>query len=209
MLRQDEQTHLLEYADGQDLTVLVKNGQDEEATLIIADVLNQLHAPSMSPMPTELMPLKIWLRDLFKKAEEDRRTGIHSIYMRAASTADSLFAEPYDICVLHGDIHHENIRHSSQRGWLAFDPKGLIGERTYDAANTLCNPVDMPELVENEVRLMKNAEILAQKLMIDRTRILDFVFVYVCLSASWRLYDGQDPVHDLRIAEIVEPYIGV
>ncbi len=61
LLREDEQAHLLEYADGQDLTVLVKNGQDEEVTLIIADVLNQLHAPSMSPMPTELTPLKIWV----------------------------------------------------------------------------------------------------------------------------------------------------
>jgi streptomycin 6-kinase len=27
-----------------------------------------------------------------------------------------------------------------ERGWLAIDPKGLLGERTFDYTNIFCNP---------------------------------------------------------------------
>ncbi|MHB8752337.1 MAG: aminoglycoside phosphotransferase family protein, partial [Aggregatilineales bacterium] len=207
LLRDDGQAHLLEYAEGEDLTALVKRGEDEKATAIIADVLNQLHNASKDTPPDGLIPLKTWFGELFKKAEEDRQNGLHSLYVKAAPIAESLLDNPRDVCVLHGDIHHENIRHSAYRGWLAFDPKGLVGERTYDAANTLCNPISMLALVQNEDRLLKNAGILSQKLGIDLPRILAFVFAYACLSASWSLTDGDDPSHALKIAEIVEPYI--
>ena len=60
-------------------------------------------------------------------------------------------------------------RHS-RRGWLAFDPKGHIGERTYGTANALCNPGPMPEIVENETRLLANAAVLAGSLKVDVTK---------------------------------------
>ena len=82
-------------------------------------------------------------------------------------------------------VHHYNIR-QSPRGWLAFDPKGLVGERTYDCANSLCNPV-MPELVHNEVRLLNNAATLADLLDLDPWRVLAFTYAYACLNASWWL----------------------
>lgn len=207
LLREDEKAHLLEYADGEDLTALIRRGADEQSTAIIVDVLNQLHLASAAPPLDGLVPLRRWFRDLFQKAQADRQNGLRSRYVKAASIAESLLANPHDVCVLHGDIHHENIRHSAHRGWLAFDPKGLIGERTFDAANTLCNPVSMPALVQDETRLLKNAQILAEGLHIDLPRLLTYLFVYVCLSASWLLTDGQDPAHDLRLAAIVEPYI--
>jgi streptomycin 6-kinase len=50
-----------------------------------------------------------------------------------------MLADPREVRVLHGDIHHRNIRMSG-RGWLSLDPKGLVGERTYDCASSLCNP---------------------------------------------------------------------
>ncbi len=207
LLRYDESAHLLEYADGEDLIALVQRGEDEQATAIIGDVLSQLHSVLDAPLPSELTPLKVWFRDLFRRAEAERDQGTASLFVRAANLADSLFAEPREVRVLHGDIHHANIRRHAERGWLAFDPKGLVGERTYDAANTICNPVDMPAFVEDESRILRTAEILSQKLGIDRSRILAFTFVYVCLSASWRLYDGVQPVHELKMAALVEPLI--
>lgn len=207
LLRADDQAHLLEYAEGENLIPLVERGDDEQATVIIADVLNQLHSVPAEWLPAGLTPLRRWFRVLFKKAEEDRRNAVPSIFVRAAPIAEALLANPQDVRVLHGDIHHENIRHHSQRGWLAFDPKGLIGERTFDAANTLCNPMNMPTLVENETRLLKIAGILAHHLGIDLARLLTFAFVYTCLSASWLLFDQQDASHTLRIAEILEPHV--
>ena len=136
---------------------------------------------------------------------------IDSIYVRSASLAKRLLVDQLEVRVLHGDIHHRNIRKTS-RGWLTFDPKGLVGERTYDCANTLCNPV-MPELVHNETRLLTNAAILADTLALDLSRVLAFTYVYACLNASWWLLRlGTNSAEDivqwhLKIARIVEPHI--
>jgi streptomycin 6-kinase len=206
LLRDDEQTHLLEYADGEDLAAMVKRGEDEQATRIIASVLQQLHTPRSEPFPDGLTPLKTRFRSLFAKAEADRQHGSDSLYVRAAPVAQHLLDYPREVSVLHGDIHHENIR-MSPRGWLAFDPKGLVGEKTYDAANTLCNPLNMPELTENEARLLRNADILAQSMGVELSRMLAFTYAYACLSASWSLEDGDDPTDALNIAALIEPHL--
>ncbi len=203
LLRADDGAHLLEYVEGKNLTEMVERGHDERATIIIAGVLNQLHGVNTQPHPTGLRTLRQRFESLFTKAADDKQNGIASIFVRAARVAEELLAHPRDIRVLHGDIHHYNIRLSAQRGWLAFDPKGLVGERTYDAANTLCNP-DLPELVETEARLLKNASILAEHMGIEVSRILAFVYVYACLNASWY---RPHPAHDLKMAQLAEPHV--
>lgn len=206
LLNADNRAHLLEYADGEDLVAMVRRGRDEEATSMITDVLNRLHAASAT-LPEGLMPLRTWFRSLFRRADADRQAGIDSAYVRAARVAEDLLSRPRDIRVLHGDIHHENIRYHAKRGWLAFDPKGLIGERTYDTANTLCNPFAVKGIVHDEARLLKNAAILADRLDIELSRLLAFLFVYCALSASWFLDSGENPEYWLKIAAIVEPHL--
>lgn len=209
LLRSDDDAQLLEYADGENLTGLVKNGQDETATAIIGDVVNALHAVDAAP-PDRMPTLHHWFKALFLQAEQDRNQGSDSILVRAARIADTVLAQPQNPRVLHGDIHHENIHHSS-RGWLAFDPKGLYGERAYDLANTLCNPRPIYGVIaSDEARILRNAGILAQKCGIERSRVLLFLYFYACLTASWTLqgFDtGWEVTNILRIAEIAEPYL--
>jgi streptomycin 6-kinase len=214
----DENAQLVEYVEGDDLVTLVQRGDDAEATRIIAEVINHLHGVPLGGAGEGLFPLERWFQELFRKAEADTAAGGVSIFVRGARVAEALLAEPRDIRVLHGDIHHANIRHSAERGWLAFDPKGLVGERTYDLANTLCNPYRgtprFDPLVHNQRRLLRNAGILAEATGIDLGRVLAFAFAYGCLSASWTLSDNaNDPSGAaqwaLRIAEMVEPHIQV
>ena len=207
LLRADHHAHLLEYADGENLTGFVRNGADDQATAIIGDVLNQLHQRTDELIPDKLTPLKMWFHGLFHKAAFDKSEGLNSIYIRAAALTEHLLNQDREVRVLHGDIHHENIRHLTQRGWLAFDPKGLVGERTFDAANTLCNPMNMPEVVENEERILRTTGILAQKMGIEQKRVLAFVYIYACLSASWFVNDGLDGSREVKIAELVEPHL--
>src|SRR5215212_7939426 len=94
LLRQDGEAHLLEYADGEELAEMVKRGTDDKATLIIADVLNKLHATSKDALPGELWPLRRQFRDLFSKADSDRQQGVQSVYVRGARLADALLADP-------------------------------------------------------------------------------------------------------------------
>jgi streptomycin 6-kinase len=212
LLRYDENAHLIEYAAGDELVTLVKRGEDGNATRIIAQVIRQIHNVPQTARFDDLLGLDRWFEELFNKAEADRLAGIESIYVRSALIAQQLLADPREVRVLHGDIHHYNIR-QSPRGWLAFDPKGLFGERTYDCANTLCNPV-MPELVHNETRLLTNAAILANALELDLSRVLAFTYAYACLNASqWVLRLGRDAIAQeiiqwhLKLAKIIEPHI--
>jgi len=212
LLRYDEGAHLLEYAAGDELVRLVERGEDENATRIIAQVIKQIHSAPQDAPRDGLVMLDLWFGALFTKAAADRQSGIESIYLRSAAFAERLLANQREVRVLHGDIHHRNIRQST-RGWLAFDPKGLVGDRAYDCANTLCNPV-MPELVHNETRLLTHAAILADTLALDVSRVLAFTYAYACLNASWwSLRVGMDAIAEdlvqwhLKVAMIVEPHL--
>jgi streptomycin 6-kinase len=212
LLRYDESAHLMEYAAGDELITLVERGEDENATRIIAQVIRQIHSVPQNAPFDGLLTLDHWFGELFNKAEADRQAGIESIYVRSAALTRRLLADSRDVRVLHGDIHHRNIR-QSPRGWLAFDPKGVVGERTYDCANTLCNP-PISELVHNETRLLTNAAILADTLEIEVSRVLAFTYAYACLNTSqWLLRLGMDDVAEdlirwhLKVAVIIEPHI--
>lgn len=214
LLRYDADAQLMEYASGAELVTLVERGEDARATRIIAQVIEQLHSVPQEASYAGLVPLDDWFGALFAKAAADQQASIDSIYGRSAVVAARLLTDPRDIRVLHGDIHHYNIRHSA-RGWLAFDPKGLVGERTYDCANTLCNP-GISALVHNESRLLTHAAILADLLAIELGRLLAFTYAYACLNASrWSLRIGTEAAADaeaivrwfLKVARILEPHV--
>jgi streptomycin 6-kinase len=213
LLSYDEGAHLLEYAAGDELVTLVERDEDENATRTIGQVIKELHSVPQNTAHDGLFMLDRWFEALFNKAASDRQAGINSIYVRGASLARRLLVDQREVRVLHGDIHHLNIR-KTPRGWLTFDPKGLVGERTYDCANTLCKPV-MPELVHNETRLLTNAAILADILELDPSRVLAFTYAYACLNASWWLLrlgtkGAEDIVQwHLKIAMIVEPHLSL
>ena len=177
--------HLLEYAGDQDLAQMVYRGDDLAAAAVIAGVLNELHRPRPGVPTPQLRTLPQRFRSLFSTAAQDEAAGGESIYVRAARVARRLLAHPQDECVLHGDIQHHNIRLHPLRGWLAYDPKGLYGERLYDAANTLCNPANAPDRVLSEERLLQVSQVLADEMGVDVERLRAFVFAFACLSASW------------------------
>jgi streptomycin 6-kinase len=214
LIHSDDSAHLMEYADGESLDGWVKRGEDAASIEVIAGVLNQLHSVQ-TPPPEGLYPLERWFRDLFAKADEDEHADSNSVFQRGARVARALLADPHEVRVLHGDIHHENVRQSG-RGWLAFDPKGLVGERTYDTANTLCNLIyrgTETDAARNEARILQSASILSARLGIERVRILTYMFAYCCLSAAWslrvpELMPEEDMAsHTLQIAALVEPHI--
>lgn len=207
LLRHDDKAHLLEYVDGDDLIPMVVRGEDEAATIIIADVLKRLHRTETTMSADGLISLRRRFRALFNKAEHDQQHDIESIYVQAAQIADDLLTNQREVRVLHGDIHHANIKYDRQRSWLAIDPKGLYGERTFDVANILCNPISMPMLIQSESRLLRHTEILAAELNLEYDRILKYVFAYACLSACWSIGNPEEVERSLSIARLVQPHL--
>jgi len=185
LLAYDDRAHLLEYAGDEELAQMVTRGDDLAAAAVIAGVLNKLHRPQPNLPTPHLRTLHQRFSSLFNRAAQEEAAGEQSIYGRGAWVAQSLLAHPQHQCVLHGDIQHHNIRLHPLRGWLAFDPKGLYGERSYDAGNALCNPSTARDRVLSEERLLQVSQVLADNMGVDVRRLRAFAFAYACLSASW------------------------
>ena len=83
-----------------------------------------------------------------------------------------------------------------------------MGERTYDCANTLCNP-GLREVVHNETRLLATAALLADLLGLEAARVLAFTYAYACLNASRWLQRGGHAIVPwmLAVAELIEPHL--
>lgn len=185
---------LLERASGEvSLVEMSKNGRDDEASRIICTVAAKLHMPRSAPPPA-LVPLSRWFRELNPAASK-----YGAVMVQAATAATELLAAPRDVVVLHGDIHHGNILNAGQRGWLAIDPKGLVGERGFDFANLFCNP-DLETAAAPE-RLIRQAHLIAEAAALERTRLLKWVLAYAGLSAAWTLSDDEKPTLALVVAE--------
>jgi streptomycin 6-kinase len=199
LLAADEGAHLLEYADGQQLKSIVMVGNDIGATEIICNVINALHS-YVGTTPSELISMHRNFRSLFLKVKSEP---LDSIYVAGARVAERLIETEQEIRVLHGDIHHENILESSQRGWLAIDPQCVTGERTYEVANTFYNPNGFLEFAESDEIITQRLDAFSQRLHLEPKRLLEFAFAYGCLSASWCVEDGQSPESTLRIAKSI------
>jgi len=95
------------------------------------------------------------------------------------------------------------------RGWLAVDPKGLIGERTYDVANLLGNPWPHGAIVHSTERMRRMAELYANRLDMDCHRVLAFALAHAGLAASWDFDDGSDPDYRLKCVEVLAPLVAI
>ena len=89
--------------------------------------------------------------------------------------------------VLHGDLHHFNVL-SAGEGWLAIDPKGITGERTYEIGAFLRNPWPaLDDLSPAEIREVqrRRVEQFSEVLGLPRERILKWAYYIFVLSAVW------------------------
>jgi streptomycin 6-kinase len=204
LLDQDGQRMLLEYAGSVRLVDHLHEHGDRASTEIAAESMRQLFSPSERPVPNDLQPLRERFRSLFRKAEDERRDGKVSLYTEAASLAERLLANARDVRPLHGDLHHENVLHGP-RGWLAIDPKGVLGDPGFDAANWFYNPLDRMDLCLNPERIAFMAGTFARALGQDVAHILDHAIAYGCLSSSWHAQDGnrKDEEQGLLIAAAI------
>lgn len=179
---------------------------DEEATIIAAQLMRNLPVPVPAdhPFPT----VEQWslafneLRDRF-----GGKTG--PLPRRMVEKAEQLLPDlqnssPQQV-LLHGDLHHENILLDKERGWLAIDPKGVVGDPAYEAARFQLNPIpgflamDQPQQIAQ-----RRVEILASILEIDQSRLLAWGFFDTVLTACWSIEGNEDWHYSMACAEILE-----
>jgi streptomycin 6-kinase len=201
VLAHDEGALLLERIAGpRTLAAMVAAGDDDEASRILCAVAARLHAPRRGP-PPELVPLSRWFEALAPAARS--RGGLLA---EADAVARDLLADPPEPAVLHGDIHHCNVLDAGARGWVAIDPKGLLGERTFDFVNILRNPDAATALAPG--RFNRQVEVLTVAASLERHRLLKWTLAFAGLSASWHLADGEPADLDLAVAGFAAAALG-
>ena len=191
-------TVFMEWLDGGTLGEPVRAGRDDEGTIAIATVVANLHRPRPGA-PDDLEPLRDRFQTLF---DTDVRAWPHTardLYARASGIALKLFDRPSAQIPLHGDLHHDNIM-SSDRGWLAIDPKRLFGERGFDYANLFCNPTQ--EIATAPAHFLRRLQLVASAASLEPVRLLQWVLAWSGLSAAWFLAHGQSPEPSLTVARM-------
>ena len=195
------QDMLLEYAGDRLLADELNEHGDRHATDIANEVMVRLFSPSDTPPPADLQPLRERYASLFGKANADRNAGAKGLYVEAATIAERLLSDPHDVRVLHGDLHHDNILLGA-RGWLVIDPKGLLGDPAFDAANLFYNPLDRHDLSLDPERIAYMAETFAKTLGQRPDAILDHAIAWGCLSSSWHAEDNNDKDEQSELAVV-------
>jgi streptomycin 6-kinase len=188
VLQREGNALLMARAEGGDLAGLA----DDEATKILCDVAVRLHAARSKPRP-ELMPLSQWFRAL-----EPAAMAHGGVLAECVAVARDLLAAQEQAIPLHGDLHHENVLDFGVRGWLAIDPKGLIGDRAFDYANLFFNPRHEPA----KANFQQRADQVGRLAGLDRARLLRWIAAWGGLSAAFSIEDGDPPEDAMEIAQM-------
>jgi streptomycin 6-kinase len=168
---------------GRSLVETVLRGRDGEATTILADVLRAMRATPPPPREAGFATVEEWGRAFeWYAASGDRRIPGHLVADACATYAD-LCRSQADRRLLHGDLQHSNVLFDRSRGWVAIDPKGVVGETEYELGALLRNPREAPELFADPATVERRLALLTSALGLDRTRALRWAFAQAVLSA--------------------------
>jgi streptomycin 6-kinase len=187
---------------------LVAAGRDDEATAVVCDVAGALHAPAAPAADLAFPTVADWGRGF----ERYRRSGDATLPPELVDRAEALYRElaaSQDAPrLLHGDLHHFNVLHDAERGWLAIDPKGVVGEPAYEFGAMLRNPWGGEygrALCAATPVVGRRCSIVSERLALDRRRVLAWGFAQAVLSAVWSAEDAESPDHALSVAAAILP----
>ena len=121
------------------------------------------------------------------------------MFQKAELLADKLLATQTKEVLLHGDLHHENVKLNSRGEYVCYDPKGFIGDPAYELGTTLKNPWKYPNIAHDKEMFIKRAKYFSNELNLPFDRVIGFAYVHFCLSFGWALEDGGDYSHQFEL----------
>lgn len=189
---------LMEWLRGRPLSDLVRIEDDPGAAEVIAETAASLFAERDAPPPSGLVPLRKRFGALLEARQDAWPAPGRDLFARAVGIALNLLERPAAELPLHGDLHHDNILDAS-RGWVAIDPKGLIGDPVYELAPSFINPMDEPKLCADPVRIARLADQFSARLGVARKRVLGFAAAHAALSAGFELEAGRPITFQLGV----------
>lgn len=179
---------------------------EEKETLVFTEVLKKLwKKPSGTPKFKNISSDLVDFDWYFSNFNKIKYPLSKDLVREAQKKFKYLIETQKDLYLLHSDLHHENIL-SSERGWLAIDPKGVIGEKEFEVAAFMRNPIKRAKenLLTKEI-LIKRLDTISDKLNLNRQRILGWAFAQTVLSVIWsiQISSGKEE-YWIKIAKEIE-----
>jgi streptomycin 6-kinase len=171
--------------------------KDVESIKIASDAMAKLHQAKI-PTFHNLSHIRDWLSVLDKEWEIP-----HHYLQEARQLRHTLLQTSEPNVLLHGDLHHDNILQNGD-DWLVIDPKGVIGDKTYEIGAFIRNP--MPDLLDldNAPSIIRyRITHFAKYLELSESRILDWCFIQAVLAWVWALEDHCSADHFKRLIKIL------
>ena len=208
-------------------TMLAELEDDDERTHIAADVMQRLWRnlesgsllPNIQQQAVELhksIRLSDWF-DGLKNIRPHFGGGTGPFPKKLLEMVESFLPELFadkNVKLIHGDFHHFNILLSG-RGWLAIDPKGVIGPVGYEIGPLMLNPwnslsdsSDFQACPERSRRIQteRRVSILTERLGWERKYIINWAAAHAVLSAWWDFQDGMNWEYSLNCAQILSEF---
>ena len=202
LLQRDDTAALIEWLPGPPLGDMSRSGRDAEASDHLSVVAKRLHGAGV-PVKASYPRLETWFDALFRLAFAPSCDMSTRAAMRhGRDLARRLLATETDISVLHGDLHHDNIR-LGPRGYLAFDPKGIAGERSFELANAFRNPKGMGMRLLDPSLQRARAESFSEALTLDQGRLLSWAAAKCALSITWRAKGTLSHDSEVELLELL------
>ncbi len=162
---------------------------EDTATEAIAGVLEGLwETPGPSePFQTLSSAARIWSKDLSAAYERAEHPFELEIFEEAIAFMATVRPPRCDDVVLHQDLHGGNVLRRDD-GWVAIDPKPLVGERAFDLTSYVRDRRD--ELASDpdaEKIVRKRLDRLCRRLDVDRERARGWALAH---ALAWGFDDG-------------------
>lgn len=190
------------------LADIALNGRDEHATDIIADVIRRMsHSPGVLAGCATVFD---WGTGFQRYRESGDRLIASELVNQGERVYVGLAMSQRHVRLLHGDLHHYNVLLDSERGWIAIDPKGVVGELEYEVGAALRNPFESPELFASPATIETRIARFEAELELNSERALAWSFAQAVLSAIWTVEDGfvldsENP--GIRLANAIRPML--
>ncbi len=202
---------LLERLDpGHSLAHLALGDRDGEATAILADVI-----AAMSSVPSEAPAVaptvQDWATSFDRYAAGDDDQLPADLVASAARLYSELGASQGAPRLLHADLQHYNVLYDRHRGWVAIDPKGVVGELAYEIGCGAPEPNGATGGICDRTIVERRIGQFASALGLDPECALAWTFAQAVLSAIWGIEDGyavDSGTPAVRLATVIRPMLG-
>lgn len=180
---------------------------DGKQITLVSETIKKIHKPVQPQDDLGFPTLVDWAKAFERyRGNFDIKTGPipKRMFEEAAEIFSQYTVDDGSCILLHGDLHNDNIL-LSERGWLAIDPKGVIGNQEFEVGTYLRNPLaDLPK--NSNVKLIEKNRILqfSEELGLDKRNLQKWTFANAIISLLWFLEDhGELKEIYLRNAELI------